>query len=255
MSADSTVYLITGANRGIGLALAGIFVKRPNTIVIATSRKPVPDVFASLNSASGSGSKIFPLLLDEADPAISSATLAACLQARFGITRLDVVIANAGGSAGFKSALDTSPEDLLYDFTVNAVGPAKLFQATWPLLSASKKNNNKKFVLITSSVGSIAGLDQPPVLPGAAYGMSKAAANYFAKKLSVELKEEGLLVGIIHPGWVKTGNGQAFADAVGFPEPPMTLQESSEGVVHQIDTLTPEKSGQFLTHNGEAVPW
>ncbi len=94
----------------------------------------------------------------------------------------------------------------MYDFRVNAVGPAKLFRAVWPLLDShggesggEGERTEKKFVLITSSVGSIASLAVES-MPSTAYGMSKAAANWFAKKLSVEYKERGLLVGIVHPG-------------------------------------------------------
>ncbi len=57
----------------------------------------------------------------------------------------------------------------------------------------------KKFILITSSMGSITVLEQE-ILPGVTYGMSKAPANWFAKKVSVDFKEKGLVVGILHPG-------------------------------------------------------
>jgi norsolorinic acid ketoreductase len=76
------------------------------------------------------------------------------------------------------------------------VGFMRLFQATWPLLS---KSATKKLAYISSSVGSIAALDEEN-MPGCTYGASKAAANWFAKKLSLEFKNEGLKVGIIHPG-------------------------------------------------------
>jgi NAD(P)-dependent dehydrogenase (short-subunit alcohol dehydrogenase family) len=98
--------------------------------------------------------------------------------------------------------LDTDPEvDMLRDFEVNAVGPARLFRAVWPLLEGSGGGGGggqKRFVLITSSLGSIGTLDVES-MPGVAYGMSKAAANWWAKKVSVELTGR-LVVGIIHPG-------------------------------------------------------
>lgn len=75
--------------------------------------------------------------------------------------------------------------------------------------------------------------------------------------------------------WVKTAMGQAMADAVGFPEPSLSEEESAKGVLEQvssphremsgrvmanrvmeqIDHLTPEKSGQFLAWNGMSLPW
>jgi NAD(P)-dependent dehydrogenase (short-subunit alcohol dehydrogenase family) len=106
-----------------------------------------------------------------------------------------------------RGVLDTDPEvDMLRDFEVNAVGPARLFRAVWPLLEggggaggeATAAGREKRFVLITSSLGSIGTLDVES-MPGVAYGMSKAAANWWAKKVSVELKGR-LVVGIIHPG-------------------------------------------------------
>lgn len=83
-----------------------------------------------------------------------------------------------------------------YDFEVNTVGTVKLFKSTWPLL---RDGDAKKFIVVSSSVGSIAALEQES-FPGTAYGISKAALNWFAKKVSVEMKDEGLLVGIVHPG-------------------------------------------------------
>ncbi|KAK3307361.1 uncharacterized protein B0T15DRAFT_174735 [Chaetomium strumarium] len=267
--ADHTVYLITGANRGIGLAITSLLLTRPNTTVIATSRKPL-----SLSAVGGANvhptSKLVPVLLDEVDPAITSATLPARLTAEHGITHLDVVIANAGTSSAFEGVMSSSASTtgadpgkaMLRDFEVNAVGPARLFGALWPLLDSHRERADedregmrkvKKFVLMSSSLGSIGALEQES-LPGVSYGMSKAAANWWAKKVSVELKGR-LLVGIIHPGWVQTGLGQALASAVGFGEPPTTPEQSAKAVVEQIDNLTPEKSGQFLKYNGEQLPW
>jgi norsolorinic acid ketoreductase len=147
-----------------------------------------------------STSDVVPLALDEDTAAVSMATLAARLE-ELNIHHLDVVIANAGTSAGFRSIADTNPEDVMRDFVVNSIGPMKLFKACWPLIktTTSTDRTQKKFVLVTSSVGSIASLEDES-FPSTAYGMSKAAANWFAKKLSVEFKDEGLAVGIVHPG-------------------------------------------------------
>ena len=178
-------------------ALAG----RPDTIVIATSRRPAPDAFAPLPVHEHS--RLVPVLLNDDDDGVSMATLPARLRDEHAIERVDVVVANAGGSSGFKGVLATDPDaDMMYDFAVNAVAPARLFRAMWPLLSgtaASSSSSEKKFVLITSSVGSIGVLGQES-MPSTAYGMSKAAANWFARKVSVEFRDKGLLVGIVHPG-------------------------------------------------------
>ncbi|KAK0721585.1 hypothetical protein B0T26DRAFT_641377 [Lasiosphaeria miniovina] len=252
---ENTVYLVTGANRGIGLAMVTMLLQRPHTTVIATSRRPPPQEHSASSATSipdelpaHATSTLVQVLLNDSDATISSATLHGRLRDTHNIARLDVVVANAGSSSGFHDILATDPDfDLLHDFVVNAAGPAKLFRAVWPLL-------DPEFVLITSSLGSIGCLDEES-MPSTAYGMSKAAANWFAKKLSVEFRDRGLLVGIIHPGFVKTSMGQAVADAIGMKEPPMSVEDSAKGVIEQIDTLTPEKSGQFLRFDGGKMPW
>ncbi|KAK0715273.1 hypothetical protein B0H67DRAFT_645045 [Lasiosphaeris hirsuta] len=248
---DNTVYLVTGANRGIGLALTTQLLHRPHTTVIATSRNLAPDVFSPLATTAHPGNKLITVLLDDADPALGADTLAARLRDEHDVEAVDVVVANAGGSAGFRGILETEAEDLVGDFVVNAVGPVKLFRGVWGLMGGGE---GRKFVLVTSSVGSIGGLEEES-FPSTAYGMSKAAANWFAKKLSVEFREAGLLVGVVHPGWVKTPMGQALADAINFKEPPMSVEESAKAVIEQIDGLTPEKSGQFLMYDGKQMPW
>lgn len=174
---------------------------RPSTTVIATVRDPLNETVKSLVSLpTGENSTLLIVPLNTAVPGAGYDSLRDRLVAGR-ITHLDVVIANAGTSSGFKPMLETTGEDLKYDFEVNSIGPLELFKATWPLLAKSDADDSekKKFVLITSSVGSIGGLEEE-AFPGSAYGMSKAAANWFAKKLSVEFKGEGLKVGIIHPG-------------------------------------------------------
>ena len=119
-----------------------------------------------------------------------------------GITYVNIVIANAGNSSGFKSVLETTADDVQYDFEVNTLGPLKLFQAAWPLLERGLQASTSadgKFIVMSSSVGSIAG-QQQEAFPSTAYGMSKAALNYLAKKISIELKDVGLVGGILHPG-------------------------------------------------------
>ncbi|KAL2153601.1 hypothetical protein VTH82DRAFT_4756 [Thermothelomyces myriococcoides] len=264
----NTVYLITGANRGIGHAVTTLLLSRPHTTVIATSRNPA----ASLDPASFPEGKIHPtsrlvpVLLDDgdgdsdpaqADPARASRTLAARLRDEHGVTALDVVVANAGGSACTGDVLTTDPEVMVRDFRVNAAGTARLFQAVWPLLECKEGGpagwEKKKFIYISSTLGSIGILDQES-FPEIAYGMSKVAANWFVHKVSVELKGK-LVAGVLHPGWVQTPLGQTLADAVGIKEPPMTVEESAKCVVEQIDNWTPDKSGKFLAYNGMELPW
>ncbi|KAK3985160.1 NAD(P)-binding Rossmann-fold containing protein [Cladorrhinum sp. PSN332] len=266
--ADNTVYLITGANRGIGLALTTLLLLRPKTTVIATSRSlplplpsssdatpsPSPSPYASLSIHPTSA--LHPIPLDESNPSISSSALPAVLSS-LGIKHINILIANAGSSVGFKSVQDTDIDNFRQDLEVNFLNVVKLFGVVWPLLERAE--TEKKLIVMSSSVGSIGlmGLEGggDGNLPVGSYGVSKAAVNWWAQKLSVEYKNKGLLVGVIHPGWVKTSMGQGLADAVGVKEPPLTTEESAKGVLEQIDGLTEEKTNQFLMYDGRVLPW
>lgn len=56
--------------------------------------------------------------------------------------------------------------------------------------------------------------------------------------------------------WVKTGNGQAFADSMGVEAPPMALEESVQGVLEQVDAASrATTSGSFVSYDGTVIPW
>jgi NAD(P)-dependent dehydrogenase (short-subunit alcohol dehydrogenase family) len=243
------VYLVTGANRGIGLEITTLLLQRPSTTVIATVREDTTERTASLSVLPAARDSIVIILTHNLFD--SPESLMTTIK-YFDIWHIDVVIANAGNSCAFKSVLETNPQELRDDFDTNCVAVLRLFQHCWPMMKAAPRQN-RKFVLISSTMGSIDNLEVEN-LPGLAYGASKAAANWLAKKISVELKPH-VDVGIFHPGWVQTGMGQLLADAIGLDKPPMTAQESAPYVVRLIDNLGPENSGQFLMYNGERVPW
>lgn len=109
---------------------------------------------------------------------------------------LDVVVANAGSSAGYAPILTTSLAALRSDYETNALGPVRLFQACYELLSRSR-TGMAKFVLVSSVLGSIGALDGEAG-PALAYGTSKAAANFFVRKVHFEHADVVALA--IHPG-------------------------------------------------------
>jgi len=112
----------------------------------------------------------------------------------YNITKLDLIIANAGHASSFLTARETSTSDMLQLYQINTLGPLRLFQATISLLEAS---DSPKFVLISSSVGSI-GLMDDDTSPALAYGCSKVAANFLIKKIHCE--HLNLVSFAIHPG-------------------------------------------------------
>ena len=188
-----TTYLITGANRGIGLGLTAALLKRPDTIVVAAVRNP--SSAASLSQLpTASSSRVIIVKIDSQaleDPANAVAEL----QSKHDITKLDTVIANAGISDIYAPAATTSIAETQRHMEVNFIGPLVLFQAVLPLL---EKSTNPKFVGITSGIGSIADMGRWAQIPVTSYGASKAALNYFLRKAHFE--NEKLTIYALSPG-------------------------------------------------------
>lgn len=223
-SPPMTTTLITGANRGIGLELARQCRGRGDD-VIAVVRSSSTELDA-LGVRVETG-------VDVSDEAALNA-LAGRLQG----TVLDVLVCNAGILV--PDELDTfRVDDVERQFRVNAVGPLLTVRALRKLL-----RRGSKIALITSRMGSI-----EDDTSGRYYGyrMSKAALNIAGKSLSIDLKDDGVPVLVLHPGAVRTdmtrGHGQI--------EP----EESARGLLARIDELTLERTGAFLHQNGTALPW
>jgi norsolorinic acid ketoreductase len=128
---------------------------------------------------------------------------------------------------------------------VNTLGLVVLFQAVQKLLLASP-TGAPKFAYISSAAGSIGGFVNQSFT---AYGSSKAAANYLVKALDVE--NPSLVTLSIMPGWVATDMGNGAAVAKGFPQAPLTVEDSVSGVLSRIDAVTKETSGRFWNHKVE----
>lgn len=148
----STIYFITGANRGIGRGLLESLIQRPNTTVVAGVRNPSHATSKELSSLpTASGSKVIVVKIDAASDADASEAVKT-LQSTHDIDHIDVVIANAGISKYYGSVVVTPVAELREHFEVNTAAPLLLFQATFPLL---EKSDNPKFVPISTGGASI----------------------------------------------------------------------------------------------------
>jgi len=246
--AENTVYLITGANRGIGFGLLEALVARPSTTVVAAVR----DVEKSTKVLSavkvGAGSKIITVKIDstsETDPAEAAAEL----KSKYGLTKVDVLVSNAGLFNFAGTVLETTSQAVRDHFEVNTIGPLTLVKAFYPLLSASP---TPRFFAITSTIGSIASLSTYQV-PFFAYGISKAAANYLVVKLHHE--NPSLISIAFNPGWVQTDMGNFGAKTVGMESAPLTTEQSITALVKNFDDATIEQSGTFISEEHTVVPW
>lgn len=234
--------LITGANRGIGLALADHYGSH-GWRVIATSRDP--ESSAELRALAVRYPAISVERLDVTDlEAIDALAL------KYKGAPIDVLLNNAGILGG----LDTQKLGQLdYDaFTqvmaVNALGPIKMAEAFLDNVAASQQ---KKIMTMTSSQGSV-----QRARPGGGYfySASKSAVNMLMRKLALDLYGRGIVVGLLDPGAVDTSLMKPIKDA-GFPIPLISPEKAVEGLVTVIENYNIKNTGTFLTWEGKVQPW
>ncbi|KAI5892419.1 NAD(P)-binding protein [Schizophyllum commune H4-8] len=242
-----TVYLVSGANRGIGHAIVTQLAARSDAIVFAGARNPAgaTDLQAL---AQANPDRFHILKLESAD---KDNNVAAVEEIKRIAGHLDVVIANAGIGEGFEAATGISPQVMLKHYEINSNGPLVLFQAAHPLLKESK---TPKFVAISSGIGSIALASKLPVL-AYPYGASKAALNWIMRKLHHDFSDFTIFP--INPGAVMTdlaAHGREKAPGMKELQDYISLitpEESAKGILEQIDVATREThGGQFVDYTG-----
>ncbi|BGP51681.1 hypothetical protein JCM10450v2_007631 [Rhodotorula kratochvilovae] len=243
-----TTYFVSGANRGIGLGLVTALTQRDNILVFAGARNP--SKADALNTLAKETGRVVVVKLESTSGEDAKAA-AELVKKKVG--KLDYLIANAGISSieGVLPAIATTRALVEEHHQVNTIGPLLLVQALAPLLVAAPAPH---FVAISTTVGSIS-MAQP--IPLTAYGMSKAALNYFVRKVALEHGEkDGLAAYAISPGFVQTDLGNAGAKMFGMEEAPFTLKESVESTLRIMDGATREKSGgRFWDYTGEELTW
>ena len=221
--------VITGANRGIGYAMANICKKRGDT-VYALCRQSSKDLDAlGVN------------VVEQID-VVTQAGIDKAVSALNGIT-IDLLINNAGILRD-EQLSDLNQETIIEQFNVNAVAPLFLSHALLENLSSGSK-----IALITSRMGSVTDNTS-----GGRYGyrMSKAALNIAAVSLARDLSDENISVGIYHPGYVQT----EMVNSNGIlSNGDISASEAAERLITLMDNLTMADSGVFKHSNGETLPW
>lgn len=216
--------LITGANRGIGLALCKTYIAQ-GWQVIALCRTSSPELAET-------GARIIAGV-DVTDQAALN-KLADTLTGK----TIDLLINNAGilqreplGNLDYAS--------IEQQFKVNAVAPLRVTEA---LLGNLKPG--AKVAFITSRMGSIADNTS-----GGYYGyrMSKAALNAAAMSLARDLHPKGIAVAILHPGYVQTAMVNFGGD--------ISAEESAQRLSQRIAELNLDNTGSFWHSNGDLLPW
>lgn len=238
-----TSALITGANRGLGLALARQLAPAVDHLV-ATCRRPgdADDLHALADAHDG----VHVVALDVSVPASIDDAVAYVEDA---VGPLSLLVNNAGLAGGKGDdrfgALDA--DRMATVLRVNTIGPALLAQRAADVLAAAAEADEApaKVVNITSQLGSIARVGGTS--GWLSYRASKAALNMLTACMAYDLTPRGVVAVAVHPGWVRTdmgGSNAAVAPA-----------DAAAGILRVAGGLTPSDAGRFLTFEGDEMPW
>ncbi|WP_199609315.1 SDR family oxidoreductase [Flocculibacter collagenilyticus] len=231
--------LITGANRGIGLGFVEHLIaqgyKGADCDIIATYRE-----HSSSKALISLAEKYEQLELIQCD--VAKEQDIKHLANKLSTRAIDVFINNAGvyGPKGSQFG-EVNADEWLNVFSINTVAPLMLCQALYP---SFKKAESSKIAFLSSKMGSIAdnGYGKSYI-----YRSSKAALNAVVKSLSIDLKDDNIFCVALHPGWVKTDMGGD--DAL------IEVETSVKGIISVIEDLAPNHTGNFISYDGQEIPW
>jgi NAD(P)-dependent dehydrogenase (short-subunit alcohol dehydrogenase family) len=214
--------VIIGANRGIGLELVRVYEKNgfQVTAVCRTASNDLKETGADI--------------IEHIDVTDETALLTLASK----IAPIDILIHNAGILRGDRFP-EIDFESMREQFEVNAIGPLKTVLAL-----RGKLAEGAKVGLVTSRVGSIADNSSSN---NYGYRTSKTALNMIGMCLSLDLKDQGIAIALLHPGYVRTDmtsqGGLIDAD------------ESAAGLFDRMNELTLENTGIFVHTSGEHLVW
>jgi NAD(P)-dependent dehydrogenase (short-subunit alcohol dehydrogenase family) len=218
--------VITGANRGIGLELTKRFLEQGATVYGLCRQSST-----ELNSTKAR-------VISGIDVTDLEALKKASLEVEGAVALL---ICNAGvfTNEDIRQFDQKAIYSCTRQFEVNTLGPLKTVAAF-----LSKLKAGSKVAMITSRMGSIEDNTSGGYL---GYRMSKCALNMATRSLMLDLKPEGIALGLFHPGWVQT----EMTGRTGH----LTAEESSLLLINRMSELNLETSGHFWHPEGELLPW
>jgi len=230
--------LVTGSNKGIGLELVRQYAAR-GARVIATARNPAEA--KDLQALAAANPRIVVEQLD-----ITDHHGVDTLAAKYATSPIDVLINNAGISGGMQNQMFGKLDYATFEevLRVNTIAPLKIAEAFLPSVLASRE---KRIVAISSSEGSIGKVSSARL-----YFMraSKAALNMEMRNLAIQLRPKGVAVGILNPGMVDTDFMKGAPKSMLRPP-----ADAVRDLIRDIDSLTLENSGAFLSYDGTVLPW
>ncbi|XP_061198030.1 C-signal-like [Saccostrea echinata] len=239
--------LITGASRGLGLEFVKQFLqaKSPPDFLFATCRNP--ENAKELQEVAKSNSSVTIMKLDVNEPS-SFDEARKIMESKLGEEGLNLLLNNAGINQ--KASLDAvTPAMMLETFNTNVNGPLFTTKAFLPLLlrsaqTSSHSNPSSAVVNMSSIMSSITLTETSNAVE---YRVSKAALNMLSKILHNELKDKGVHVGVLHPGWVQTDMGTSAA--------PVTPSQSVRGCLEVMLKMNADNACVLTDYSGKPLPW
>ncbi|ANB12325.1 hypothetical protein AWJ20_575 [Sugiyamaella lignohabitans] len=251
----STVYVVSGGNRGIGLAVVKKLSSSSNNVVIASARNV--EQATELQEWIKTHNNVH---LFKYDATVESDAATFANEVSKVADGVDVLIANAGAGETLGTVIDTPVANWTSLYKINVLGPILLFNAFYPLLL---KRSTRKVLFTSSTLGSKG--DYLETVSSNAYGQSKAALNYTAKELSVELAEQNFIVVPFHPGLVSSELGNGLVETIRKVNPGVadhlvknvliTPDQSAEAIVKLAEGLTKEDNGKFYNFDKTTIAW
>jgi NAD(P)-dependent dehydrogenase (short-subunit alcohol dehydrogenase family) len=234
VAGERGIALVTGANRGIGREVVRQLAQAGFTAILG-ARDPDKGKAAAAQLR-GQGLGVEFRRIDVAD-AQSVNALGEDLASDFG--RLDVLVNNAAVHYDtWQSGVDADLEVVREALETNVIGAWRTAQACLPLL---RRSPHGRLVNVSSGAGSLAGMGA-----GApAYSVSKAALNAMTRILAAELRDDGLLVNAVCPGWVATDMGGAGGRPV---------EQGAASVMWAVTLADDGPTGGFF-RDGRPVEW
>jgi len=227
--------LVTGANRGLGLACArGLLELGYRTVVAGRSSEALSKAAAALRQGGGD---VVEAVLDVTSPEHLASLLRRIEAGEF---EIDILINCAGiMHEGQEPPSQTDPAVFRETLETNLHGPVRLMQALLPKMAARRWG---RAVNVSSEMGSF-----PSFKPYAsAYRISKTALNAATRLAALEWQRDGILINAVCPGWIRTD--------LGGPDAPRSVEEGAASVLWAVRLPDDGPTGGFF-RDGARLPF